>query len=1157
MRPIRRLVVLLTLFCLCGVGLSSGWTAEPSPYLDESARLTRPETIRAKIKEIEQTVTLDEVTKKQVLDMYHKSLDNLGAAESQNNLTQKHVQTIETASAAMQRLAEKTKREQDPAATDPADAISQTATLKEIEQQLLKAKTDAIAQEGVVAGLVRQCAYYVERPLKISQRIATLEREQERLVTQLKTPSPASEAPFFNEAQQYLLETELEAVRSELRQLNQELVSMPMLVELTNAQRNEAEAHLETLRNLVQQLEATANRQRQEEAAFSVGQAKEALRQAAERSPIIQQVATKNAEIGDALQTALGRMVQLSQEREAVEKELKKVEENFNSAKIKIAVAGTSHAIGLMLHEHRQTLPHPDALRKKSARNGDLAAEAGLLRIRLTDERNQLDSLNDFIKQLTAGASIEEAASLKPELEHLLTSRRELLDRTIATNQMILGTLAEIEVLTHKLVTALDSFNRFLAERLLWIRSMPMMRLQDAHSLPDELAVLTSADNWRGVGSALVDRTRTSPIILLTMLATGILLAGTKKMHSQMVSVVHLARNPASYHFILPLQAMGLIVLIALPWPLLLFTIGWELNTLSDPTTFARAVSIGLLALSYRFLFLRIVRGLVKPQGLAANFFHWSKPVMALLHRTTGLLMVTFLPMIFLTQIAFFAVGHGSGNNILGRLCFLVSLVIILLFFYHILHPATGALHNLLRKHAQSAIARLYPLFYFAILLLPFVWAVLVVAGYVFTVGSLIRCIINSIWLAFGTVLCHQLIERWLIQSGRKITLQQTLLARSEARCANQPISSGQGPEKEPKEERRESAVELSLESRKLLNTLVTLGGCAGLWLIWADVLPALSILNEFVLWQTTTTINGQPTTIPVTLGDAGLTTLIAIVTLTATRHFPAVLKIILLQHLNISTGSRYTAITLSRYLIGGTGLLLIVDILGFSWSQVQWLIAALGVGIGFGLQEIVANFISGLIILFERPIRVGDVVTVGSTDGTVTRIRIRATTIRDFDGKELLVPNKEFISGHLLNWSLSDPIIRILVPVGIAYGSDVQTAMNLMTEAARENELVLDHPAPAVTFDSFGDNALLLTLRCHIGSVDVRVTAKSQLHQAIDSKFRAAGITMAFPQRDVHLDTNSPLDIRIVGGEDQVHPPKSGEEPVPPPPQRLSAAQP
>ncbi len=235
-----------------------------------------------------------------------------------------------------------------------------------------------------------------------------------------------------------------------------------------------------------------------------------------------------------------------------------------------------------------------------------------------------------------------------------------------------------------------------------------------------------------------------------------------------------------------------------------------------------------------------------------------------------------------------------------------------------------------------------------------------------------------------------------------------------------------------------------------------------------------------------------------------------------------------LLARLNITAGGRYAAATLTQYAIVSIGIVLVFNLLGGSWSEIQWLIAALGVGIGFGLQEIVANFICGLILLFERPIRIGDVVTVGNTDGVVTGIRIRSTTIRNWDRQELLVPNKEFVTGRLLNWTLSDPVTRIVIPVGIAYGSDVARAIQLVQEAADEHERVLDEPATLVTFDSFGDNSLTIVLRCFIGSMDYWRQTISELHQAINKKFNDAGIVVAFPQRDIHLDTSKPLDVRI-----------------------------
>jgi potassium efflux system protein len=188
--------------------------------------------------------------------------------------------------------------------------------------------------------------------------------------------------------------------------------------------------------------------------------------------------------------------------------------------------------------------------------------------------------------------------------------------------------------------------------------------------------------------------------------------------------------------------------------------------------------------------------------------------------------------------------------------------------------------------------------------------------------------------------------------------------------------------------------------------------------------------------------------------------------------------------------------------------------------------VAALGVGIGFGLQEIVANFISGLIILFERPIRVGDVVTVGTTSGTVKKIKSRATIIETFELKEHLVPNKALITGEVTNWSLSEEAVRLMISVGIAYEDDPEYAMSLLLEAAKEVDQVLDEPEPFATFDEFGDNGLLLSLRCYVS--EERAKAWTALRSVILRKYTEAGITIAFPQRDVHLNVTEPVSIQL-----------------------------
>jgi potassium efflux system protein len=175
-------------------------------------------------------------------------------------------------------------------------------------------------------------------------------------------------------------------------------------------------------------------------------------------------------------------------------------------------------------------------------------------------------------------------------------------------------------------------------------------------------------------------------------------------------------------------------------------------------------------------------------------------------------------------------------------------------------------------------------------------------------------------------------------------------------------------------------------------------------------------------------------------------------------------------------------------------------------------------VGLGFGLQEIFANFVSGLIILLERPVRVGDTVTIEGISGTVTRIRIRATTITDWDNKEVIVPNKTFITGQLVNWTLSSEITRVVVPVAIAYGSDTALAVKTILETAQRNPLVLGEPEPRVLFNSFGDSSLNFEVFLYCRALGDRLPARHQFLLDVEAALREKGISIPFPQRDVHI---------------------------------------
>ncbi len=228
-------------------------------------------------------------------------------------------------------------------------------------------------------------------------------------------------------------------------------------------------------------------------------------------------------------------------------------------------------------------------------------------------------------------------------------------------------------------------------------------------------------------------------------------------------------------------------------------------------------------------------------------------------------------------------------------------------------------------------------------------------------------------------------------------------------------------------------------------------------------------------------------------------------------------------EHRQLARGLRDSIATLLHYSLLVVGLFVALSIFGVDLSSFALVAGALGVGIGFGLQNVVNNFISGLILLFERPVRVGDVVVVGEDWGTVQKIGLRSTVIVTFNGAELIVPNGDLISQKVTNWTLSTPRARLVLPVSAAYGTEPQRVIELLEAIGRAYPPALDDPPPMAIFTRFGDSSLDFELRVWLGSFDQLLKARSELAAAVTSRFAEEGIVIPFPQRDVHLDRPAP----------------------------------
>ena len=219
-----------------------------------------------------------------------------------------------------------------------------------------------------------------------------------------------------------------------------------------------------------------------------------------------------------------------------------------------------------------------------------------------------------------------------------------------------------------------------------------------------------------------------------------------------------------------------------------------------------------------------------------------------------------------------------------------------------------------------------------------------------------------------------------------------------------------------------------------------------------------------------------------------------------------------------VEKGVRLSIARLVNYAVLLIGFLLALSTLGFEISKITILLSALGVGIGFGLQGIVNNFVSGLILLFERPVRVGDTIEIGGTYSEIKNIGIRATTVQTFDLADRIIPNADLISNEVTNWTLTNRQVRLIIPVGVAYGSDVDRVTETLLNCAKTNPKVAKRPEPKVRFLNFGDSTLDFELRVFVPDFDLRIEVRDMLHRQIDRCFRDANIEIAFPQRDVHM---------------------------------------
>lgn len=1131
-RSLDRVAMVLVAVLLCSLlGGRCAFGEEAAGAGPGGETVTQP-LLESKIEGIEAAGGLDDEAKTRLVDLYRKALGYLQTAASNTEAADAFRRAAQTAPAQTQAIREDLKASSGTSDKD-LPQVPPSATAEDISKLLQKEKADLAASDTRLVDLERQLAAVTARPALARQRLDEAKDRQGEIGAELKLPPPTNQAVAVTEATRWVLTAHSTALGAEIKMLEQELATQQARVEVLEAKRDQEAANLARIGGRVKALEDLVNQRRQDEAQQAKDRADAARRDAEGKHPLVMELAERNALLTRQLADMAAQIADLTRIQERTESLEREIQGDFDEAQETMAIGGLNQDLGHFLLRQRQSLPDLRSLRRQISELESRQSAVGLQRLNHRAEMKEIREPEEYVQNLAAEQETELTPGLGSELSGLVAERRALLAGALDSDDLLIGKLGELDAAEGRLIKSIKGFDAFLDEHLLWVRSGARAHVEQLGTVPEQMWRILSPNRWIELARTLLYQATHTPLFAALAILLGILLWHRKRLLAEIRATGERLGKPTTDRIGYSIWALVLSLVVASTWPLVFVVTGWALKLAEQGSDFSSAVAESLLLVATQYFYLRALRVICMRGGLAAAHFRWPEASLRVLRVELDRLTWIFIPGLVVTVLAHnldplyegWEVGRVAGAAVSAALTFAL---------FRLLHPKRGALAGFLRHRESRVFRHLYVVGYWALVATPLVLTMFSLLGFRYTAVILFKLLLETGWLTISLIVLHALAVRWLLVARRRLAYEAAVARRQatlESREAEAAARGGDVPIAPEVDEPEVDLVALSDATRELLNVAFLFSGVVGLLMIWAEVFPAFRVLNDINLWQHSVTIGGEARVVPVTLADVGLALVYAAVTVMLAKQLPAVLEIILLRQTQMSAGSRYTATTLTNYAVIIIGVVLVFKTLGTDWSKLQWLVAALGVGVGFGLQEIVANFISGLIILFERPVRVGDVVTVGDTDGTVTRIRIRATTIKTWDGKELLVPNKEFITDRLLNWSLSDQTTRILISVGIAYGANVRLAMRLLEEAAREHLKVLSEPAPSVIFEGFGDNALTMVLRCFVDSVDVRMRTVSELNQAINDKFMAAGISIAFPQRDLHLDTTRPLQVEIRSG--------------------------
>ncbi|WP_025122317.1 MULTISPECIES: miniconductance mechanosensitive channel MscM [unclassified Serratia (in: enterobacteria)] len=868
----------------------------------------------------------------------------------------------------------------------------------------------------------------------------------------------------------------------------------------------------------LQALRNNLNSQRQREAERAL----EKTEQLAEQNGDLPASLRKQLQINRELSAALNDQAQQmdlisSQQRQAAAQTLQ-VRQALSTIIEQSQWLSASTALGETLRAQVATLPEMPKPQQLDNAMADLRVQ----RLRF---ESQLESLPQRAKEFKQDDGSPLTSAQQRIVDAQLRTQRELLNSLLSGCDTQILELTKLKVANTQLIDALNEIQDAAHRYLFWVPDISPITLSYPLNVAQDLTRVLSLDTLTQLSGAFVMMV-TSRETLIPLFGAVLLvifsISSRKHYHAFLARASSRVGKVTQDEFLLTLRTVFWSILVALPLPVLWAALGFGLQN-AWPYPVAVAIGEGVTATLPVLWVCMISAAFAHPQGLFIVHFRWPAKQVSRAMRYYQMSIWLIVPLI-MALISFDNFNDREFSNTLGRLCFIL-LCLALALVTNSLKRAGIPLYLDKKGSGENVInTALWGL----LLSAPLIAALAATVGYLTTAQKLLARLETSVAIWFLLLVIYHIIRRWMLIQRRRIAFDRAKQRRADIlaqRAKGEDESSHTPNSIEGALEVDDTEIDLdaiSAQSLRLVRSILTMVALVSVIVLWSEIHSAFGFLENIKLWDVTSTVNGIDIAQPITMGALLIAILVLIVTMQLVRNLPALLELAVLQHLDLTPGTGYAITTITKYLLLLFGAILSFAWIGIEWSKLQWVVTALSVGLGFGMQEIFSNFISGLIILFEKPIRIGDTVTIRNLTGTVTKINTRATTISDWDRKEIIVPNKAFITEQFINWSLSDTLTRVVLTVPAPAEANTEEVTKILINSAERCSLVLDNPAPEAYLVDLQQGIQIFELRIYAAEMGHRMPLRHEIHQLILAGYREHGITLPYPPFQVRTETLS-----------------------------------